>query len=269
MTFISQLGLALVLSFAIAALAYWRGSLSQSGALSALLIGTAIFGFGSWVWGIILGLFFVSSSLLSHFKENEKKLAAEKFEKGHKRDAGQVFANGGLGAIIALCSFFFPHGGWFPLFIGVMATVTADTWATELGTLSKHPPRLITSGKVVEVGTSGGITLLGTAVSLSGGLLIGLTAGLLSGSNWIQLLAVGGIGGLSGSLIDSFLGATVQAVYYSEQKQKETEKKLDSQGNPHRFLRGWSWISNDLVNFFASILGGLISLLFYSIWITL
>ena len=156
--------------------------------LGALIVGTLTFGFGGWQWGVLLGVFFVSSSLLSHFKEAEKKAAAEKFDKGHRRDMGQVMANGGLGALLATLSAFVPGTVvpadiWFFLFLGVMATVTADTWATELGTLSKQPPRLITNGKIVEVGTSGGVSLLGTAVSLLGGLLIGLTAGLITDYN--------------------------------------------------------------------------------------
>ena len=69
MALTTQIGLAFVLSTLIVSIALWRRSLSQSGAVGALIVGTIIFGFGGWVWGLILGLFFVSSSLLSHFKE--------------------------------------------------------------------------------------------------------------------------------------------------------------------------------------------------------
>jgi len=252
--------IALAISILIAALAYWRGSLSRSGAAGALFVGTLTFGLGGWIWGILLGIFFISSSLLSHFKEGEKQQAAEKFDKGHRRDMGQVMANGGLGSLIALLSVLFPSPIWFASFVGVMATVTADTWATELGTLAKKPPRLITTGQVVEVGTSGGVSLLGTAVSFCGGLLIGFSAGLLSSETSIGLAAVaGGLAGLAGSLIDSLLGATVQQIYYCDVCQKDTERKIHRCGHETRPLRGWSWLNNDLVNLIASAVGGLMA----------
>lgn len=270
---LSSLLIGLALSAVIAFLAYRRGSLSPSGAAGALIVGTLIFGFGGWVWGVVLAVFFVSSSALSHYKEREKAATAEKFEKGHRRDMGQVLANGGLGALVAVLSAVVPGGVvpnmlWFYLFIGVMATVTADTWATELGTLSKAAPRLITSGRVVEVGTSGGVSLLGTGVSFVGGLLIGLTAGFLGAAAgliaWQAMPAtalVGALGGAAGSLLDSLLGATVQQIYYCDTCGKETERQRHRCGTTTRSLRGWSWMNNDLVNLLSSLGGGLVAVL--------
>jgi uncharacterized protein (TIGR00297 family) len=255
---IQQLIPAFIISSGITSLAYWRKSLSRSGVLGGLLVGTLTLGLGGWSWALLLGIFFVSSSLLSHFKEGEKREAAEKFEKGHQRDFAQAMANGGLGALIALANALIPSPAWFYLFTGVMATVTADTWATELGTLSKTPPRLVTTGKVVEVGTSGGVSLLGTAVSTLGGLLIGLAAGLSGRRKAIwQLALIGALSGLAGSLFDSLLGATVQRIYYCDQCQKDTERKLHRCGQETRPIRGYAWLNNDIVNLLSSVLGGL------------
>lgn len=253
----NQLLLATVFSVVIVILAYWRGSLSRSGAAAAFVVGTLTFGLGGWRWGVLLGVFFVSSSLLSHYKEREKQAVSEKFDKGHRRDAAQVLANGGLGALLAVAAVLWPDVWWFPLFLGAMATVTADTWATELGTLSKRPPRLITNGRLVEVGTSGGVSALGTAVSFGGGLLIGLIAALLTGFSLLPMALFGALGGLAGSLFDSLLGATVQRLYYCDVRQKVTEKKLNPLGQPNRPVRGWAWMNNDAVNFLASVAGGI------------
>jgi len=260
--------LGLLLSAGMAALGYWRQALSTSGVAGAVLVGTLIFGLGGWEWGLLLVTFFVSSSWLSHFRKADKAQVAEKFSKDSRRDIGQALANGGLGAILAVVSVRYPGPLVFAAFVGVMATVNADTWATELGILSSVPPRLITSGNEVPPGTSGGVSNLGIWASVAGAMLIGTVAtasvqlgSLLSGSGWslraisYSLLAV--VGGLVGSLFDSLLGATVQGIYYCDLCEKETESPVHRCGRPTGLLRGWAWLNNDLVNLTASLVGGL------------
>jgi uncharacterized protein (TIGR00297 family) len=265
-----QLALGLVLSSIVGGLGYWRRALSASGVAGAIVVGTLIFGFGGWIWGLLLITFFVSSSWLSHYRRSEKESIADKFAKGSRRDLGQTLANGGLGALLAIASIAVTDPLLFAAFIGVMATVNADTWATEMGVLSRVPPRLVTTGQVVPPGTSGGVSRLGTWASVAGALLIGAMAtalsqiaSLLAGNHWqleaitYPLLAVAG--GLVGSLFDSLLGATVQRVYYCEWCAKETESPVHRCGRRARPLRGLSWLNNDVVNFIASLLGGLVA----------
>ena len=265
-----QLLIGLILSSLIGLLAYRRGSLSKSGVLGAVLVGTAIFGFGGLAWGLILIVFFVTSSLLSHYKEASKEGLAEKFDKGHQRDLGQALANGGAGALIAVVSVVVPTSFWWAAFLGAMATVTADTWATELGVLNTTSPRLITTGKTVEVGTSGGVSLRGMVAALSGAVVIGAAASLfllaqrllLGSTSDVSLrmtITVAALGGVAGSLFDSLLGATVQAIYFCPTCQKETERKLHTCGTPTTIKRGWRWLNNDWVNFISSLFGAAIS----------
>lgn len=274
-----RLGLGFLLSGLIAFLALKRKALTRSGAVGAMIDGVAIFGFGGLAWGMLLITFFVLSTLLSKYKENLKEqIAAEKFDKGSVRDIGQALANGGLGALVAVIAYFlYPDPVMLAAFVGVMATVNADTWATEIGVLSKEMPRLITSMKPVERGTSGGVTVVGTLATAAGGLAIGLAAvfflfidsplrivnlgalGAPSRGLILWLLPVSLAGGLAGSLFDSLLGATVQAIYYCPACQKETEKRLHGCGTPTELAHGWPWLNNDLVNFFASAVGGLVA----------
>lgn len=261
--------LGFVLSLLIAALAYGRGSLSSSGAIGAILVGTVIFAGGGLVWGVLLVTFFVTSSALSHYQARAKEPLAEKFQKGHRRDLGQVLANGGWGALLALAFAISPEPHLFVAFVGAMATVNADTWATELGVLSKRPPRLVTTGRRVAVGTSGGVTPLGTFVAFAGAFAIGILALLgplgtgptANTGTPIFLLSplVFAVAGLVGSLFDSFLGATVQAIYYCDFDQKETESSLHRCGNRTRLIRGWRWLDNDWVNFMASVFGSVVA----------
>jgi uncharacterized protein (TIGR00297 family) len=260
----TQLGLGLLFSVVIGGLAFWRRSLSASGWLGAVLVGTLTFGFGGWAWGLTLITFFVTSSLLSRYKEALKeRRAAEKFAKGGRRDILQTLANGGLGA---LCALLYALLGQPPAllaaFVGLMATVTADTWATELGVLSRGRPRLVTSGRPVEPGTSGGVSAVGTGAAALGALLIGLTMFALLrlfgafAPAWVVPAAL--LGGLGGALLDSLLGATVQAIY-AYPDGRETERRSDREGRPTRFLRGWPWLSNDLVNLISSLGGALLA----------
>jgi uncharacterized protein (TIGR00297 family) len=255
---------ALVLSTLIGGLAYRHRSLSASGWLGAVLVGTLTCGFGGWSWGLTVVLFFVTSSALSHVQlERKQRLAGEKFEKGGRRDMFQVLANGGAAALLALL---YGLGGQPPallaLFAGLMATVTADTWATELGALSSHQPRLLTTWRPVEPGTSGGVTVHGLVASAAGALAIGLALSLgitlEQGSFPSDLLATAALGGIAGSLADSLLGATVQAIYRGPSG--ETERSTAASGAPNRQLRGWRWMNNDMVNLASSLAGGAIAL---------
>ena len=292
MSLFGSLALGLVLSLGIGGFAYWRGSLTRGGVLGAILTGTAIFGLGGFIPGLLLVAFFVSSTLLSHYKAQVKERFSEKFQKGSRRDLGQALANGGWAAVIAIGMGTAPWLGWdahtqqllFAAFLGAMAAVTADTWATEIGVLSNALPRMVTTGRVVPAGTSGGITLLGTVTSFCGGTFIGIVAvtGILTqafamgnlgwngnwnfisnaiaaGMLWIVLCVA--LSGLLGSLFDSLLGATVQGIYFCEYDETQTEKKIHGCGRATRLVRGWAWLDNDAVNFSASVFGSLVAAL--------
>jgi uncharacterized protein (TIGR00297 family) len=170
-----------------------------------------------------------------------------------------------VAALLAVCSRLWPSSIWFAACAGSLAAVNADTWATELGVLSQRPPRLITTGCLVEVGTSGGVTWMGVGASLLAALFIGVLAAFgaaLTHQGLAEVLAtlLGALlGGLSGSLIDSLLGATFQAIYWCETCGKETESVVHRCGTRTYLVRGWAFVSNDLVNLLASLAGALVA----------
>ncbi|MFC2031698.1 DUF92 domain-containing protein [Chloroflexota bacterium] len=267
-----QMLIGLLFSALIAGLGYWRRALTVSGAAGAILVGTVIFGLGGWVWGLLLVTFFISSSWLSHYRRADKQVFTKELAGDSRRDLGQTLANGGLGAVLALVYAGNPDPLLMAAFVGVMGTVTADTWATELGVLSRVPPRLITTGEPVAPGASGGVTGLGTWASVAGALLIGAVATALTqlwsllnhgtlSTQAISLPLIAVSGGLVGSLFDSLLGATVQGVYFCEQCGRETESPVHHCGQTTRPVRGWRWMNNDVVNFLASCVGGLVAAL--------
>lgn len=263
----SRLLLGLLFSTGIGLLAYRRRSLSRSGVAGAIVTGTTTFGMGGWSWGLALIFFFVSSSIFSHFRARDKaNTAADKFSKGSRRDLTQVGANGGVATLFALSyglvSSRFLRKVCLAGFAGALATANADTWATELGVLSPQRPRLITTGEPVAPGTSGGITPLGTAAAAGGALALGAVFWLLQRCqrSLVALPLIALVSGLAGSMFDSFLGATIQAMYYCPHCQKETERRVHSCGTRTQPLRGVSWLNNDVVNFSATLCGGLLAM---------
>lgn len=105
--------------------------------------------------------------------------------------------------------------------MAAFACCNGDTWASELGILSKSDPVLITTLEKVPRGTNGGVSSWGLFVSFAGGIFIGIfyyiatilfvdSESLLNSPAQFPIILLGGVAGLVGSVIDSFLGATCQ-----------------------------------------------------------
>jgi uncharacterized protein (TIGR00297 family) len=256
----------------IISLVAWRAHmLSEGGAAAATLLGTLVYGFGGLGWAVLLVAFFLSSSLLSRFSRDSKSSLNDKFSKGSRRDAGQVLANGFIPGVFSCLNLFYPsHPILWLGFAGSLAAVNADTWATELGVLGSQAPRLITSWKPVEKGESGGVTGLGTLAALGGASFIAATAAgfgnLYFADNGIfnpalALICIS-LAGFCGSIIDSILGAALQASYFCPVCNKRTERfPRHNCGNPTTLVRGQPWLNNDGVNVLCAFAGSCLSAL--------
>ncbi len=259
-----QLGIGLLIAAAIAAVAWRLGMLAPSGALAATALGGLVYGLGGLPASILLVVFFASSSVLTRLFSKRKKNLALTFSKTGRRDWAQVLANGSPALLVLAvgAAQWLPEYIAWPGFAAALASVTADTWATELGVLSKTQPQLITTGQRVPKGTSGAVSLTGSLAAAGGALLIALTAGLVgSGYFTLGVLAAITLAGILGAYFDSFIGATVQAIYYCAACKKETEQHpTHSCGAATRRQRGWRWMNNDWVNFLSAVFGVLVLL---------
>lgn len=239
----------------IAGAAYLAGSLSVTGACAALVVGGLTFGLGGWPAAALLLGFFISSSLLSDVGKRRKQGLAEKFAKGGRRDAVQVLANGGLAAAMAVGFGLWKSDVWIIAMGGALAAANADTWGTELGVLSSQRPRMILGSGTAEIGASGAVTWVGEAASLAGSALIGLLA---AGSMGLQAGLAVLVAGFLGATADSLLGASLQAVYWCPNCQKQTERHpYHSCKSATTLVRGKAWLDNDAVNFAASLTGAI------------
>ena len=245
---------------AVSAIARRRRSLSADGAVAATVVGTTIVAGGGWWWGMLLVVFFVTSSALSRGRHADG--AATFAARGSERDAVQVLANGGVAGALAATAPFATESRdlLFAAFAGAVAAATADTWSTELGRRSRRPPRLITNGRPVVPGTSGGVTPLGTAAAAAGASLIsvaaaaGVAAGWAPGEAGALVVAVAA-GGFAGALGDSLLGATIQAAYHCPTCDRPTEQRLHRCGSPTILVAGHPTVTNDVVNAAATLTG--------------
>jgi uncharacterized protein (TIGR00297 family) len=240
------------LSFIVCFLSFYFKFLHISGVFIVFLLGTIIFGFGGIPFALPILAFFILSSLLSRVGKKRKKLIESVFEKTGTRDYAQVLANGLLPALIVLTIFYSRDNSLYLIYLTAIAVAMADTWATELGIFSEHRPRLITSFKQVEHGTSGAVSLLGTLASILGSLIIALTGIILINNfeihiEYVAYFSIITLSGLSGSLIDSLIGATIQGQYQCKICMKTTEKKVHC-GSESVLIKGKAFFNNDLVN---------------------
>jgi uncharacterized protein (TIGR00297 family) len=231
-------------------------SLSTSGAVAAAVIGTIAVVAG-WSWAVVLIVYFVSASLLSRFRRDAKtQRAGDRIEKAGARDAVQVLANGGAYAAMALGYIVRPDVTWQALAAGALAASAADTWATETGLLARQRPRSIVSAKVVEPGTSGGVTVVGFVGAALGATVIGAAAALVRWPPVALLAAL--VGGILGCVVDSLVGATLQSRRWCDRCRVETEQRFHRCGAATKPAGGVAWLDNDAVNAVATLSGALL-----------
>ncbi len=181
----------------------------------------------------------------------------------NRRDGWQVLANGGIAALASIGFLWTEHTSFLVLFLIVLAASNADTWASEIGPLSKKDPFLLT-GRRVPAGTSGAISILGTTATIVGALFIATAGDLLFDlSTDIWLLVT--LGGIMGSLFDTLFGGTVQRKFRCVVCLKETEKRLHH-NQPTLYIKGWKWLGNDGVNFLSSTSAGMIGFIVDRMW---
>jgi len=266
--YLPRLYWAVGLNLLVALAAYRRKGVTTSGAIAGWLCGALILWLGGWTQWALLMAFFLSAMLTGRYKRRQKSLAESQHHKGYRRDAIQVLANAGPALLfIGLSLTIGRH--MLILAAASFAAATADTWASDLGMLSRRPPISILTGKPVARGSSGGISPLGLLVSLAGSLFIAFIYLVLelailrsSSTRGFHLVFIT-LGGFCGSLIDSLLGAGLQAKYRCAETGELTEKPRTGH-KTNQLVGGLAVMTNDLVNFLST--AGSASLIWLAAW---
>jgi len=258
-------------------------ALTRSGAIAAFLVGTLTYAGGTVGFTLLLLAFFVPSVLLSRAGKARKRALVD-VGKGGARDALQVLANGGVATICAIVWALTRDLHWAIAFAGAYAASTADTWATEIGTLASGAPRSILTLRPLATGMSGGVTLRGTLGEIAGALWIGIIAPIaivlayidphagfgwtMAYTRWWGILALAlviPLAGVIGSTLDSLLGATLQESRRCDVCGRDCETDPHICGQPTRIVRGLRGISNDAVNCAATLAGAAATVPLYAL----
>lgn len=243
-----ELLLAAVVAIAFAAWAL--GWLTIDGAIAAAVVGGAVALFGGLRWGTALLAFFATGMMLT-FLGRRRKTQPE--HRGRGRTAWQVAGTGGIAAVVSviwgaaigpsLVREVLPAA-----FLGALASAAADTWSAEIGMLSPHPPRMITTWAFVPAGTSGGVTLAGSLAGVAGAVLIAAI-----GTSDARTFTAAWIAGVLAMFLDSVIGATVQATF------RRPNGSIVEDPDGAEAVRGIPWMTNPVVNLFATAGGALLA----------
>lgn len=234
-----------------ASVAWAARALTSVGALAAWSVGTAVLAGTGWAGGAVLAAFFVSSTVVGRFAVWQTGPRGD--AKGERRDAWQVYANGGVAAAGALVGWGKPSLAIW-LVTGSLAAAAADTWATAVGSLSPRPPRRLGFGPEVPPGTSGGMTIIGTAGGLVGAIVVASTGALATDRS--ILLPAATVIGFGGMVADSIIGAVLQGHFYCSVCRTPTERRSHACGARATRRGGIPWLTNDGVNFLSTAAAG-------------
>lgn len=266
-----ELAIGLILGTLVAWLGQRGGLLTKSGLVAVVGLTALTFGLAGWTWGVLLLAYWLGTGLWARYGASYKRGLGDRFTTGSRRSWRQILAALGWGAALVVLHRLAPANmGILAAFVGAIATATADVWATELGVLNAKPPRVLTSRRSVPAGTPGAISPLGTVAAVAGAWLVGFLGLFLpaigawiKGQSWprplLWLPISATIGGVAGCLVDSFLGATAQGVYYCERCEKLCENRWHSCGEQAQQVRGWSWLTNDGINLVSTVVGAAIT----------
>ena len=255
----------LIASGALAGFAAWRRALTPGGLALAGALALVICYCGGWAGYLALAATFcftVAAGKISGARRERVEQALH--AKTGRRDAAQIFCNVFVGALMLLLWRGARWRGFLWAYGGAMAAALADSMASELGVLSKRPPRDILTLKPVTPGLSGGVTALGLGMSVLGAAIIAALYALPGDGPGFPAFLDVAAAGVFGALCDSALGSGVQVKYRCPACSALTEKPVHCSvpGVPERGLR---FMTNDAVNLCNNLLGAAAAAALYAI----
>jgi len=210
------------------------GKLTLPAGICAFWVGLGIYrGAGGTGLALLAAFFILATLATAHKKKRKAQLEGQK-KHPEKRKPGQVFANGGIAALLGLLAFIFPaqKDVLCLMLASALSSATADTLASELGMVYGRNAFNILSFKREAQGLDGVVSIEGTLLGMAGSVVIALIYSATNGFNSYTGIII--LAGTVGNLADSFLGASLERRHY---------------------------LNNDLVNVLNTLIAALVALL--------
>ena len=205
-----QVAVGLAVNVGLATLGYLTASISFSGAVVGLGLGTVVWSCLDWQGYLLLLAFFVIGTGATRLGFRRKESLGLAETRRGRRGARNAIANMGVAAACALLAVLTPLRELFVLaFAGAFAAATADTLESEIGQLWGGRPRLMTTWRPVPAGTDGGVSAVGTLAGAAGALVLaglGWAVGFYNARGFVAVA----MAGFFATIIESLLGATLE-----------------------------------------------------------
>ncbi len=226
--------------------------LTPSGLAHAFALGTMLWTALGWRgWTVCVAYLFLGQAVTKvGFDEKESLGIAE--GRGGRRGPENVWGSaltGAMCATAAAIAYRIGGGGAGGAFLGLsydvwslgyvasLSTKLADTFASEIGKAYGKTAFLITTLRSVPRGTEGAVSLEGTMASVVGGLLLSVYAytvvGLLHSPGMVTIST---LAAFVATMVESLIGATLQG------------------------REGSRWMTNEVVNFFNTLIGAFLAM---------
>ena len=230
----TQIALAFLFSFLLSFLALKFKIADESGLMSATLIGVITIVYSDIRYFLTLLVFYVLGSAITKYKYGLKLERGIAEQSGGARGFANVFSNSLPALFFAMNYGVFKNEVFTLAFVASISTALGDTMASEVGKTADKV-YLITNFRLVEPGTSGGVSMVGEISALIGCSTVSAFA-MLMGLIDVRGFIISTLLGFFGVHIDSILGATLERMGY---------------------------LNNSGVNFISTLSSGLLSLVAY------
>lgn len=222
--------------------------LTPEGFAHSLALGTMLWTTLGWRGWTVCVLYLFLGQLVTKVGFDEKESLGIAEGRGGRRGPENVWGSAFTGVLCASAAAQALKSGvpflgltsdvWILGYVASLATKLADTFASEIGKAYGKTTFLITTLQPVSRGTEGAVSLEGTLASIVGGFALSVYAYLAVGLiTSLQGVGVATIAAFVATMIESLIGATLQ------------EKE------------GLGWMSNEVVNFFNTLIGAAVAML--------